>query len=247
MMSIHAIAAFALLAPLSALAGPSDYRFDTVHTQITVSVSHLGFSQPSGRLHVKSGFFRFDPDDWSTAQVEVVIDASSIDFGDTAWNDKLRSREFLDTAHYPTARFVSARVEKKGDRTGIVHGKLTLLGLTRPLDLAVTFNRAGVHAYTLKWTAGFNASAQLKRSDFRMTKYLPDVGDEVSIHIEAEGLRDKDAQSEAGRALNSSSTANPTTEIGNSRLRARQGGRAEGAPGKDICNAAVTPAHLTEP
>lgn len=210
MFIVRAIVALLAAAPGAAFAAPSDYRLDTVHTQVTISVSHMGFSRPGGRLHVKSGWFRFDPDDWSTAQVEAVIDAASIDFGDAAWNDKLRSREFLDAAHYATAQFVSDRVEKTGDKTAIVHGKLSLLGMARPLDLVVTFNRLGVHPYTLKWTAGFSATAQLKRSDFRMTKYLPDVGDDVSIRIEAEGLRDKDAQSAAERAQDSGSTAHPT-------------------------------------
>ncbi|MBS0584257.1 MAG: YceI family protein [Proteobacteria bacterium] len=210
MSTTRAIAAVILAAPLTAAAAAHDYRFDTVHTQITASASHLGFSQPGGRLHVKSGWFRFDEDDWSGAQVDVTIDTASIDFGDAAWNDKLRSREFLDVAHYPSARFVSTRVEKTGEKTGIAHGKLTLLGTTRPLDLAITLHRVGVHAYTLKWTAGFSATATLKRSDFRMTKYLPDVGDEVGIRIEAEGLRDKDAQAGAAPAEPSANPEKPT-------------------------------------
>ena len=205
MSAVRAIAAFLFAAPLAALAAPHDYRIDTLHTQVTASASHLGFSQPGGRMHVSGGWFRFDPDDWSTAQVDVTVDAASIDFGNAAWNDKLRSREFLDTAHYPSARFVADKIEKTGEKTGIAHGKLTLLGLTRPLDLAITLNRVAVHAYTLKWTAGFHATAQFKRSDFRMTKYLPDVGDEVSIHIEAEGIRDADAQKSAPNA-NAAST-----------------------------------------
>jgi len=194
MTMVRATIAFVLAAPAAALAAPRDYRLDTVHTQVVASASHLGFSQPGGRLRVTGGWLRFDADDWSTAQVDVTIDTASIDFGNAAWNDKLRSREFLDVAHYPSARFVSTKVEKTGDKTGVAHGKLSLLGLTRPLDLAITLNRVAVHAYTLKWTAGFHASAQFKRSDFRMTKYLPDVGDEVSIYIEAEGIRDADAQ-----------------------------------------------------
>jgi len=212
-MSIaRAVAVFTLALPLAAFAAPRDYRLDAVHTQVTVSVSHLGFSHPGGRLRVKSGYFRFDPDDWSSAQVDATLDTASIDFGDAAWNDKLRSREFLDAVHYPTARFVSERVEKTGEKTGVAHGKLTLLGITRPLDLAITFNRIGVHAYTFKWTAGFSANAQLKRSDFRMTKYLPDVGDEVSIRIEAEGVRDKDAQADAEHVQDPASTAHPTEQ-----------------------------------
>ena len=193
-----ALAAALLAAP--AVAGTSDYRFDLVHTQIFFSVSHLGFSHPAGRLHVKSGYFRFDPDDWSTAQVDAVIDAASVDMGDAAWNDKLHSHEFLAAQRYPTAHFVSTRVEKTADKTGIVHGKLTLLGVTRPIDLRVSFNRAGVHAYSFKYVAGFSASAKFKRSDFGMSKYLPDVGDEIELRIEAEGLRDKDAQGQAGPA-----------------------------------------------
>ncbi|MBS0591753.1 MAG: polyisoprenoid-binding protein [Proteobacteria bacterium] len=190
----------ALCAGLRAHAAAHDYRLDTTHTQIMASASHLGFSHPGGRLRVKSGWFRFDPDDWSTARVEATIDAGSIDFGDAVWNDKLRSREFLDVAHYPTVRFVSERVEKTGDKTGVAHGKLTLLGITRPLDLVITLNRVAVHAYSLQWTAGFHASAQLDRSDFRMTRYLPDVGDAVAIRIEAEGIRDAGAQKSAAIA-----------------------------------------------
>ncbi len=189
-----ALAAIAFVLPAAAGAAASDYRFDSVHTQILFALSHLGFSHPSGRLHVKSGFIHFDDDDWTTAKVDALIDAASIDMGDASWNDKLRSHEFFAAERYPTAHFVSTRVEKTGDKKGIVHGTLTLLGVTRPLDLSVTFNRAGVDPYTFKWTAGFSATAALRRSDFGMTKYLPDIGDAIDIRIEAEGLRDGKAQ-----------------------------------------------------
>ena len=174
------------------------YRFDTVHTQILFSLSHLGFSHPTGHLHVKSGFIHFDDGDWPASKVDVVIDAASVDMGDAAWNAKVRSWELLDTDKHATAQFVSTAVEKTGDHSGIVHGKITLLGVTRPLDLAITFNRAGADPYSLKYTAGFSATTKLRRSDFGMKKYLPDVGDEVDIRIEAEGLRDRDAQEQAG-------------------------------------------------
>ncbi len=178
----------------------SDYRFDPVHTQILFSVSHLGFSHPTGRLHVKSGFIHFDDGDWPASKVDVTIDTASLDMGDGAWNAKVRSWELLDADKHPAAQFVSTAVEKTAERSGVVHGKLTLLGVTRPLDLAITFNRAGVDSYSLKYTAGFSATATLKRSDFGMKKYLPDVGDQIDIRIEAEGLRDRDAQEQAGQA-----------------------------------------------
>lgn len=187
-----------LLAAMCAPAHATDYRFDTVHTQVFFSASHLGMSNPQGRLHVKSGFIQFDSGDWAKAKVDATIDTASLDMGDEAWNRRLRSNEFLHVDKFPTARFVSEKVEKTGDREGVAHGKLTLLGVTRPLDLHVIFNRTALEPYSLQYTAGFSADAKLKRTDFGMKKYIPDIGDEVSIHIEAEGLRGADTKVQAG-------------------------------------------------
>ena len=199
---IFKLFSIALLAALAApaVAASHDFRFDTVHSQVLFSLSHLGYSHPTGRLHVKSGFIRFDDGDWSQSQGDVIVDAASVDMGDAAWNDKLRSHEFFASEHYPTAHFVSTRVEKTGERDGVVHGKLTLLGATRAVDLTLKFNRAGVDPYTFKATIGFSATTTLKRSDFGMSKYLPDIGDAVDIRIEVEGLRDRDAQEQAEHA-----------------------------------------------
>ncbi len=72
--------------------------------------------------------------------------------------------------------------------------------MTRPLDLQVTFNRAGVDPYTFKYTAGFSATTSLKRSEFGMRKYLPDIGNDIEIRLEVEGLRDSDAQEKTEHA-----------------------------------------------
>jgi polyisoprenoid-binding protein YceI len=153
----------------------------------------MGFSTPCARFRIKSGFFHFDDGDWSTAKVDAIVDAASLDLGDAVWNAKIRSWEFLETGKYPDAHFVSQSVERNGEKAGLVHGKLTLRGITRKLDLNVTFNRAGLDPYDLRYTAGFAATATLNRADFGMTKYLPDIGDTVQIRIEAEGLRGKPA------------------------------------------------------
>jgi len=194
------LAAAMIASPAFAHAAVRDYRFDLVHTQVLVSASHVGYSHPLGRLHVKSGWFRFDGDDWTQAKLDVLIDTTSIDMGEAKWNEALRGGDFLASERYPTAHYVATRVEKTGDKEGVAHGNLTLLGVTRPVDIRITFNRAGADPYTFKWTAGFSASAQLKRSDFGMHKYLPDIGDVVTIRVEAEGLRDGDAQDKATRA-----------------------------------------------
>ena len=197
-MKFHRVLAVPALlaASTAAFAAPSDYRFYMAHTQIFFSVSHLNYSHPMGRMHVKGGYFSFDPDDWSSAKVDVTIDIASLDMGDEAWSNKMRSA-FFDVTTYPTAHYVSTKVEKTGERTGVVHGNLTLLGKTHPVDLQVTFNRAGADGYSMRYIAGFAASAAFKRSTFGMTRSLPDNGDDVAIHIEVEGIRDGDAQKQA--------------------------------------------------
>lgn len=177
----------------------ADFRIDTVHAQVFFSASHDGYTNPVGRMRVKSGFFRFDDADWSQSQVDATIEIASLDMGDKPWNDKLLSAYF-DVSHYPTAHFVSTKVEKTGEKTGVVHGKLTIVGQTRPVDLKVTFNKAAVNGYSLHYVAGFSATADFKRSAFGMSRSLKDVGDDVSVHIEVEGVRDGDAAKQAAPA-----------------------------------------------
>jgi len=182
-----------------AQAAPAEFNIDAVHSQIFFSASHDGYTNPSGRLHLKQGTFRFDGDDWSTAQVDATIDIASLDMGDAPWNSKLLSGYF-DATVYPTARFVSTRVEKTGERTGLIHGNLTLLGRTKPVDLQVTFNRAAFNGYTLRYVAGFSATAAFKRSSFGMDRETKTVGDDVSVHMEIEGVRGGDAKPQADPA-----------------------------------------------
>jgi polyisoprenoid-binding protein YceI len=184
---ILAAACLALAAGFAHADAPT-FTIDPVHSQVFFSASHDGYTNPVGRLRVKSGTFRFDADDWSSAQVDATIDIGTLDMGDGAWNRKLLS-SYFDASNHPTAHYVSTGVEKTGDRTGVVHGKLTLLGRTQPVDLQLTFNRAAVNGFTLRYIAGFSASANFKRSAFGMTRSLNDVGDDVAVRLEIEGER----------------------------------------------------------
>lgn len=189
-----------LLACISpaAFGDPASFRIDPVHSQIFFSASHDGYTNPMGRMHVKEGSFRFDADDWSTASVEATIDIGSLDMGDEGWNKKLLS-SYFDVSNHPTAHYVSTRVEKTGAKTGVVHGRLTLLGRTLPVDLQLTFNRAALNGFTLHYVAGFSADAEFKRSKFGMTRQLKDVGDDVKVHLEIEGDRGRVEKTDSGR------------------------------------------------
>ena len=176
----------------SAVSAMGHYGFDKAHTQILFFVDHLGFSKSQGEFRDFDGRFLFDPEDWSRSSVEVDIRTASVDMDDYEWDKHLRSKDFFDVGQYPIMSFRSTRVEQTGENQGRIFGKLTLLGVTRPVTLNFTFNKAGVHPMSKEYVAGFSATAVIRRSEFGMKYGLPMVGDQVDIRLEVEGLRKQD-------------------------------------------------------
>ncbi len=166
------------------------YRFDSIHSRIVFFVSHQGFSQAIGRVHVGPGHFSFDEDDWSRATVDAAVNLDSLDMGDAKWTDAVKAGQLLDVARYPQARFTSRIVEKVDGNSGVIHGDLTLHGTKVPLDLAVTFNKAARDPYTFKDKVGFSARTTLQRGDFGIKRYQGVIGEAVEVRIEVEGILD---------------------------------------------------------
>ena len=184
------LAAF-LLPP--AHAASASYRYDMVHSQIVFSISHDGYSRPFGRLHIAQGWLRFDPDDWSTAATELDIDLAGVDMGDADWSKAVCKPALLDCARHRYAQFVSSSVERKDDHHGVLHGQLTLRGISQPLSVPFTFNRVASTIYGLHTIAGFSATAMLDREAFGITANAGSIGQQVSVWLELEAIRDEHA------------------------------------------------------
>jgi polyisoprenoid-binding protein YceI len=193
----------AMLLPFtSAHAANASYGYDSVHSQIVFSIDHNGYSRPFGRLHIAKGWLRFDPDNWATAATELDIDMSSLDMGEAEWNAAVCKPALLDCARNRYAHFVSTGVERKDDHHGVLHGQLTLRGISQPLSIPFTFNRAAKTIYGMHTVAGFSASATLDRKAFGITAYDNSIGHDVSVWLELEAILDDHA--------NQSPTAQPS-------------------------------------
>ena len=177
-----------LLAAGSATAAPVRYDLDPNHTRIDFSWTHFGFSHPMGRFDRFDGDFRFDPADPTKSSVTVTIPIDSIDTGVAKLDAHLKTDEFFDVAKYPTATFKSTRVERSGEHGLKVTGDLTLHGVTKPVVLDVTVNKVGRHPMAGRDAAGFDASATIKRSDFGISNYVPNVSDEIRLSISTEAM-----------------------------------------------------------
>jgi polyisoprenoid-binding protein YceI len=176
----------------SARAGSARYQYDPVHSQVVFSIDHNGYSRPFGRLHIAHGWLQFDPDDWSTAATELDIDLASVDMGDAEWNAAVCKPALLDCAGSRYAHFVSTSVERKDKEHGVLHGQLTMRGVTKPMDLAFTFNRDAKTIYGLHTIAGFSATATLQRESFGINAFANSIGHDVAIWMELEAIRGED-------------------------------------------------------
>jgi polyisoprenoid-binding protein YceI len=177
----------ALLLPVVAFAADT-FELDPTHTYPSFAVSHMGLSIMQGRFNETHGSFVLDRKG-DTSSVKVTVKTASLDSGMDARDQRLLAANFLDVEQFPEMSYESTAVSFTGEKTAKVEGKLTLHGVTRPLTLNVTSIKCAVHALKKVWSCGFEADGALKRSDYGIKTYLPDVGDEVQLRIEAEGQR----------------------------------------------------------
>ena len=174
---------------LNAGAVERTYTLDPGHTQVDFRWSHMGFSTPAAAIHVTDGVLKFDPDAPTRASVSLTMPINTIDTRVPDLDKHLMSADFFDAAKYPTASFKSTKVEREGNGNKYkIHGNLTIKGVTKPVVLDATLNHAGEHPMMKVPAVGFDATTQIKRSDFGIAAFVPAVSDNIDIRITTEAL-----------------------------------------------------------
>ncbi|HYG92457.1 MAG TPA: YceI family protein [Nocardioides sp.] len=142
------------------------WEIDPGHTDLAFIGRHFMVTKVRGRFTGVTGTVEVG-EDLRDSRVDVTIDMASVESGSDARDEHLRSAELFDVAAYPTATFRSAAVEWRGSR-GIVHGDLTIHGVTRRVPLEVEFE-----GYVRDPWGGdramFSARTRVNREDFGVT------------------------------------------------------------------------------
>lgn len=194
---VTAVAALVLAsASVVAFAAPVTYKMDPSHTDVIASWSHFGFSNPIAHFGDVDGSITYDADNVGQSSVNVTIPLNGMESHVAAFNEHLRSEDFFDAEQFPVITFASTKVEAAGSDKLRVAGDLTVHGVTRPVVLDVTINKIGEQPMAKRPAAGFDASTTIKRSDFGMAKYAPNVSDQVQIRITTEAVVPKPAAAE---------------------------------------------------
>jgi polyisoprenoid-binding protein YceI len=169
------------------------WAIDASHSSVTFTIRHM-MSKVRGQMKVKEGWIEVDNDNLSTARVEVVLDAASIDTGVEMRDNHLRSADgHFDVANYPVITFKSKRVEGKDASNFKVIGDITIHGKTKEITLDSSFNGEGKDPWGNR-RVSFSAETKLNRQDFDLTwnqgleagGFL--LGDDVKIEIDLEAV-----------------------------------------------------------
>jgi polyisoprenoid-binding protein YceI len=172
----------------SAFAAPVTYKIDPNHTNVLASWSHFGFSNPSLNFGQADGTIVYDADKVSASSVQVTLPLTGLSALADQFYDHLTSADWFDAAKYPSATFKSTKVEAAGEGKLKVTGDLTVKGVTKPVVLEVKLNKAGVQPLAKREAIGFDATATVKRSEFGLGNYVPNVSDEVTLRITTEAI-----------------------------------------------------------
>ena len=173
-------------------AGAADYVVDTkgAHASINFRVKHLGYSWLTGRFDKFSGTFSFNPANPTASKIAIEIDTASVNSNHAKRDKHIRSKDFLDTDTYPKATFVSTSMEKTGDMTGMVKGKLTLHGVTKEIGINVEYIGGGKDPWG-GFRQGFAGKTSFAMADFGISHNLGPASRMVELDLHVEGKRKK--------------------------------------------------------
>lgn len=172
----------------------SNWNIDVAHSGINFSIRHMVVSKVRGRFAQYTGTLNLADDDLSHSQVEVTIEAASIDTGVAQRDAHLKSADFFDAEKFPQLRFRSTRLTKAADDRYTMTGELTIRDVTREVTLDVEYGGAAKDPWGND-RVGFLAKTEIDRKDFGLgwNQVLEAggvlVGDRVSIELEVQAVK----------------------------------------------------------
>jgi polyisoprenoid-binding protein YceI len=166
------------------------YQLDPTHTYPSFEADHMGgVSTWRGKFTKSSGTVTLDRAA-KTGTVDVTVDTSSTQTGNTKLDEHLRSGDFFDVAKYPTATFKGTAIKFDGDTPVAVDGQFTLKGVTKPLNLKIESFKCIQHPVLKREVCGVEATGEFSRADYGMdfgTKYGFSM--KTVLHIQTEGIK----------------------------------------------------------
>lgn len=171
------------------------WNIDPVHSTAEFKVKHMMITNVKGQFTPVTGVLKLDEGDVTKSQVEATIDAGSINTRDADRDTHLKSGDFLHVEKFPTLKFTSTLVTRKGEDELAVEGDLTIRGVTRKVVFSVEGPTAAAKDPWGNTRIGFSATTKINRKDFGLTWNAALetggilVGDDVTITLDVEAIK----------------------------------------------------------
>ena len=138
------------------------WAIDPTHSEVGFKVKHMMISTVKGNFGSFEVNVETENDDFTNANIEVSIDADSINTNNSDRDAHLKSDDFFNAEEFPKIRFVSTAFD--GEK---LTGNLTIRDITKEVTLDVDYNGTAVDPYG-QTKAGFEISGYINRKDFNL-------------------------------------------------------------------------------
>jgi polyisoprenoid-binding protein YceI len=142
------------------------WTVDPVHSNVEFSVKHLGIATVRGAFNEFEGSIEIGED--GSARARGTVQAASIDTNEDQRDTHLRSEDFFHAEVHPELSFESTEIRALDEGAFLVHGDLTMRGVTRPIVLEAELQGTEVDPWGYERVA-LEAGGQLNRRDWGMT------------------------------------------------------------------------------
>lgn len=172
----------------------SKWVLDPAHTVVEFSVRHMMFATVKGRFAPSEGVVVTNPQDLSTADIQVALDAASVNTHEPARDAHLRSADFFDADNHPKLTFKSTSIQRLGGDKYKLQGDLTIRGVTRKVEWDLEYLGTGKDPFGAERMA-FSAQTRINRKDYGLNwnaaleagGFL--VGDNVDINVSLQAIK----------------------------------------------------------
>ena len=169
------------------------WNIDSAHSAVRFKARHMMITTVRGRFEDFNVTLKnFNPDDLSTTELEVSINAASLVTNAQDRDNHLRSPDFLDVENYPKITFKSTGVEIVGDQQAKLRGDLTIREKTNEVVLDVALTGKGQDPWGNARLA-FESETKIMRADWDLTWNMAletggwlvseDVGIEIQLQL----------------------------------------------------------------
>jgi len=143
------------------------WTVDKSHSKVGFSVSHLVITDVDGFFKDYDAQISSNGDDFSTANIELKVNTSSIFTDNEKRDDHLRSDDFFNSEKYPQMTFKGKSMKKVGDKKYKLTGDFTIRDVTKQITLDVTYNGMVKDPWG-NTKAGFKITGEIDRFDYNL-------------------------------------------------------------------------------